>query len=209
MKIEQVVSGPFQTIGYLVSDETKEAMIIDTPIESTNSFMKSIRRDGLSLKAIVLSHTHWDHTADAAELRRQTGAKIFVHKDDKYRVVDPMKFTIYRLPFELEAFEPDVEFSGDEVLTIGKMNFEIIHTPGHTEGGICLSNREEKVLFAGDTLFNESIGRSDLPGGSMSLLVNSIIDKLLILPDDTKVYSGHGEPTTIGYERQNNPFLVI
>lgn len=209
MKIEQIESGPFQTIGYLISDETGEAMIIDTPLESTNSFMKSIRRDGLKVKSIVLSHTHWDHTADAAELRRQTGAKIYVHKEDKYRVVDPMKFTIYRLPFELEALEPDELLEGNEVINVGNMSFKVIHTPGHTEGGICLYCAEEKVLFSGDTLFNESVGRCDLPGGSMGLLINSIIDKLLVLDGETKVYPGHGESTTIDSEKNNNPFLKI
>lgn len=208
MEIEQVTSGPFETIGYLISEEGGEAIIIDTPLESTHLFMRSIRRNHLKVKAIVLTHTHWDHTADAAELRRQTGAKIYVHKADKYRVLDPNKFTIMRLPFDLEAAEPDVELEGGEVLSIGKLNFKIVHTPGHTEGGICLVEETEKVIFSGDTLFNGSIGRCDLPGGSMHELVDSIKDKIMIYPDETTIYCGHGEETSVGFERTHNPFLI-
>lgn len=207
MQIEAIESGPYATMGYLISDETGEAIIIDTPLESTQAFMKLIRTSHLKVKAIVLTHTHWDHTADVAELRRQTSAKLYVHKEDRFRVVDPMKFTIMRLPFDLEPAEPDVDLLGDETINFGNHSFEVIYTPGHTEGGVCLYNSKENVIFTGDTLFKSAIGRCDLPGGSMANLIESIKDKLMVLPEDTIVYPGHGEPTTIGVEKRDNPFL--
>lgn len=208
MEIESFTSGPFETIGYLISDSTGEALIIDAPMESTQLFMHSIHKKHLKVKAIVLTHTHWDHTADAAELRRQTGAKLYVHKDDTFRVVDPMKFTIMRLPFDLEGAVPDVELHGGEILEIGNMKFDVIHTPGHTEGGICLVENTQKVIFSGDTLFCGSIGRCDLPGGSMSELIQSIKEKLMVFPDETKIYCGHGPITGVGIEKISNPFLI-
>ncbi len=208
METLTIISGPFDTNGYLISDEDGEAIIIDTPLESTQSFMKAVHRNHLNVKAIVLTHTHWDHTADAAELRRQTGAKIYTHKEDTYRVLSPNKFTIMRMPFELEAAKPDVELEGGEIIDIGNLKFEVIFTPGHTEGGICLFEKNNKSLFTGDTLFLGSIGRCDLPGGSMSDLIQSIKEKLLILGDDVKIFSGHGPTTTIGNERVSNPFLI-
>lgn len=209
MKIDIITSGPFDTNGYLVSDETNEAAIIDAPLESTHIFMKHIRNKHLKVTAILLTHSHWDHTADAPELRRQTGAKIYLHSDDKYRVLEPNKFTIFRLPFNLEEFTPDVELSGNEEIKVGNMIFKAIHTPGHTEGGVCYSVENQKVIFSGDTLFDGSIGRCDLPGGSLDTLLSSIHQKLLVYSDDTIIYPGHGDSTTIRNEKDNNPYLNI
>lgn len=209
MNIDKITSGPFETNGYLVSDETGEAAIFDAPLESTHEFMKYIRRKNLKVTAIFLTHSHWDHTADAAELRRQTGAKIYMHKDDIYRVLEPNKFTIFRLPFNLESFSPDVELQGGEEFTVDNMKFKALHTPGHTEGGVCFVEEANKVIFSGDTLFDGSIGRCDLPGGSLDVLLSSIHEKLLVYPDETLIYPGHGEPTNIKNEKLNNPYLNI
>ncbi len=207
-EIDSIASGPFETFGYLVSDATKQAIIIDAPLESTQLFMNIIHKKHLKVKAIVLTHSHWDHTADAAELKRQTTAPLYVHKDDVFRVLEPNKFTIMRLPFDLEPAKPDIELQGGETIDIGNMKFDVFHTPGHTEGGICLSLRGENVIFSGDTLFSGSIGRCDLPGGSMPDLIQSITDKLLTFPDETVIYCGHGPKTNIGSERNSNPFLI-
>lgn len=209
MKIDIITSGPFDTNGYLVSDETNEAAIIDAPLESTHIFMKHIRNKHLKVTAIFLTHSHWDHTADAPELRRQTGAQIYLHSDDKYRVLEPNKFTIFRLPFNLEEFTPDVELFGNEEIKVGNMLFKAIHTPGHTEGGVSYSVENQNVIFSGDTIFDGSIGRCDLPGGSLDTLLSSIHQKLLVYSDDTVIYPGHGDFTTIRNEKDNNPYLNI
>lgn len=209
MNIEKITSGPFETNGYLVSDDTGEAAIVDAPLESTHIYMKYIRQKNLKVTAIFLTHSHWDHTADAPELRRQTGAKIYLHKEDKYRVLEPNKFTIFRLPFNLEAFTPDIDLEGGEMIKVGKMEFLALHTPGHTEGGICYVEKEHKAIFSGDTLFDGTIGRCDLPGGSLDLLLSSIQNKLLVFPDDTIIYPGHGDLTNIKNEKENNPYLNI
>ncbi len=209
MKIDKIISGPFDTNGYLVSDDTGEAAIIDAPLESTHIFMKHIRNNQLKVTAILLTHSHWDHTADAPELRRQTGAKIYLHADDKYRVLEPNKFTIFRLPFNLEEFSPDVELAGNEEIKVGNMSIKAIHAPGHTEGGVCYSIEGRNVIFSGDTLFDGSIGRCDLPGGSLDTLLSSIHQKLLVYPDETIIYPGHGDSTTIRNEKDNNPYLNI
>lgn len=207
MDIECITAGPFETNGYLLSDETKKAVIIDTPLESTHEFMLKIRQKGLTVEAIILTHTHWDHTADAAELKRQTGAKLYVHTEDAYRLEDPKKFSIMRLPFIIEAVEADVLLKGGELIEFGNQTLEVKYTPGHTEGGICLVNHDQKIIFSGDTLFAHSIGRCDLPGGSMPQLINSINDNLLSLEDDYTIYCGHGENTSVGIEKRTNPIL--
>lgn len=208
MEIVPVIAGPFETNGYLLNDDTKKGIIIDAPLESTQQFMSLIREKGICVEAIILTHTHWDHTADAAELQRQTGARIYVHSEDIFRLVDPNKFTMMRLPFDIEAVEPNILLKGDEIIEIGEMKLQVVFTPGHTEGGICLYSKDDSVIFTGDTLFNGSIGRYDLPGGSMNVLMQSINERLLVLPDDTKVFCGHGESSTIGKEKSSNPFLM-
>lgn len=207
IEIEPVVAGPLETNSYLVSDETGKALIIDAPMDSTQSLMAAIRRKGLHVEGIVLTHSHWDHTADAAELKRQTGAKVYVHQADAYRLREPNKFTIMRMPFDLEAMEPDVMLNGGETIEFGSEKLEVIATPGHTEGGICLVSQSSKAIFSGDTLFCRSIGRYDLPGGSLPMLMNSIGEKLMTLPSDYAIYCGHGDSTSIAAEKQNNPYL--
>lgn len=208
IEIEPVVAGPLETIGYLVSDETNKAVIIDTPMDSTPGFMKIIHQKGLHVEGIILTHTHWDHTADAAELKRQTGAKVYVHEKDAYRLDDPNKFTVMRLPFDFEPVKADVLLKGGETIEFGNSKLDVLFTPGHSEGGICLVNETGKVVFSGDTLFNGSYGRYDFPGGSLPLLVQSIAEKLLTLPADFTVYCGHGDSTSIGNEMHNNPICM-
>jgi len=208
MKIIPVVSGPVATIGYLVFDElSRDGVIIDTPLESSSIFFDEINKNNINLKSILLTHTHWDHTADAYLIKNRTNAEIYVHKADEYRLTDPINHMVWQLPIKLVPTQPDKYLADGDTINCGSLKFDVVHTPGHTEGGVCFINRTEKVIFAGDTLFKMSIGRVDLPGGNYDQLINSINEKLMKMPDDFTIYSGHGEFTTIGFERRNNPYL--
>lgn len=208
MEIIQIEAGPVATIGYLVYDrESRQGLIIDTPPDSAGEFIKYIDTLGVEVKYIVLTHTHWDHTADCGTIKEHTKAPVLVHKADEYRLLDPMNHTVFFLPFSLEPLTPDKYLNEGDVLKCGCLEFEIIHTPGHTEGCICLVEHNEKTVFSGDTLFQASIGRTDLPGGDSWQIIDSINNKLMRLPDDYIVYAGHGDKTDIGSERRTNPFL--
>lgn len=208
MQIYSIEAGPVMTRGYLVYDEnTREAAIIDAPPEGTNLYLNKIRDLELNIGAILLTHTHWDHSAEAPELKRKTGAPVFLHKSDEYRVISPDKHSIFELPFKLEPFKADNYLEAGQKLQLCSSECEILHTPGHTEGGVCIYFPKEKIVFTGDTLFNMSVGRVDLPGGDWNTLHNSIKEKLMKLPGDTNIYPGHGEPSTIDFEKKQNPFL--
>jgi glyoxylase-like metal-dependent hydrolase (beta-lactamase superfamily II) len=209
LKIHAFETGPVATYAYLVIDEeTNAAVIIDAPIDSAQRIAEAAAEAGATPGALILTHTHWDHTGDAAELKRRFPEMlIYVHPNDEYRLIDPMKHTVWRLPFEVEGVHPDRYLNDGDTIEAGGIAFRVIHTPGHTEGGICLYDEKSKLLFAGDTLFAGSVGRTDLPGGAWETLVRSIADRLLTLPDDIRVYPGHGPATTIGEERESNPFL--
>ncbi len=202
-------TGPVATFGYLVYDEeTKEAVIIDAPLQSFEPIVKVIEENELAPGALILTHTHWDHTGDAAKFKAAyPNMLVYVHECDQYRMTEPMKHTVWALPFTIEAIDADRHLAHDDMFELGPIHFQVIHTPGHTEGGICLYDEQHKLLFAGDTLFSGSVGRTDLPGGDMDILVQSIEEKLLVLPDDVRVFPGHGPATTIGAERESNPFI--
>ncbi len=208
MKIFSIEAGPVQTMAYIVYDElSADAIIIDVPLESATTISSKIKELKLNAKAIILTHSHWDHSAEAPSLAENIHSPIFIHKADEYRLLEPNKYTVWKLPIMLEAFKASQYLEDGENLDFGTLHCEIIHTPGHTEGGICIYFPSENIVFTGDTLFNMSVGRVDLPGGNWDLLNHSIRNKLLVLPAQTDVYCGHGEPTTIGFERNNNPFL--
>jgi hydroxyacylglutathione hydrolase len=209
LQIHAFESGPVATFGYLVLDDaSRDAIIIDAPFGSAEPIALEALREQVTPAALVLTHTHWDHTGDVAELkRRYPEMLIYVHRADEYRLLEPMKHTVWQLPFEVEAATPDRYLGHDDTLTIGGLSLRVIHTPGHTEGGICLYDAQHKSLFVGDTLFAGSVGRTDLPGGDWETLRASIVTHLLALPDDVQVYAGHGPSTTIGVERETNPFV--
>lgn len=209
LQIHAYESGPVATFGYLVIDDvTRDALIVDAPFGLVQPLSLEAMREGVTPSALLLTHTHWDHTGDAAELKRvYPDIRIYVHRDDEYRLIEPMKHTVWPLPFEVEAVKPDGYLAHGDTLSIGGLSFEVLHTPGHTEGGVCLYSKEHRILFAGDTLFAGSVGRTDLPGGDFETLRNSIATRVLTLPDDVEVYAGHGPTTTIGTERETNPFV--
>jgi len=202
-------AGPVATIGYLIVDsDAGLAVAVDAPYGVSEAVLSQLQSDSVRLSALLLTHTHWDHTADAATLVAATGCDVYVHADDVYRLTDPMKHTVWPLPFTIEAVTPTHVLQGGEELRFGSVAFRVLHTPGHTEGGVCFVEGADHRVFAGDTLFSGSVGRCDLPGGEMEILLDSIHEKLFTLPDDYTVYPGHGPATTLGAERLSNPYLL-
>jgi len=202
--VERLVLGSFETNCYIVGSESAgEGMIID-PADKAGEIMKKVEDLKLDIKLTLLTHGHMDHIGALADVKRATGAEVAVHGDD----AESMRSKLMRMLFGLSyptPPPPDRLLKDGDSIDIGDLHFSVLHTPGHTPGGICLLG--EGVVFSGDTLFNSSVGRTDLPGGSYEKLMGSIQTKLMMLPDDTIVYPGHGPDTTIGAERRGNPFL--
>jgi hydroxyacylglutathione hydrolase len=200
--------GPLQCNCSVIGDETThESMVID-PGDDINDVLAVVRKHSLQVKQIVITHAHIDHVGGAMKLRAATGAPILLNQNDYslLKMLDVQAAWIgMRSPGTVEI---DRSITTGETVTAGSLTADILHTPGHTEGSICLYFPAQKKLIAGDTLFAGSIGRTDLPGGSMQKILRSLHDTLLALPDETVVVPGHGELTTIGDERETNPFLV-
>jgi hydroxyacylglutathione hydrolase len=199
--------GPLQCNCSVIGDEkTHEAMVID-PGDQIEGILEILRQEKLTLKQIVITHAHIDHVGGAMKLKAATGAPILMNQNDHalLKMLDMQAAWIgMRPPGDVQV---DEAIGQGRVLKIGELTSNVIHTPGHTEGSICLYFPTEKKLIAGDTLFAGSIGRTDLPGGSMDKIMRSLHTQVLALPDETEVVPGHGPSTTIGEERETNPFL--
>ena len=199
MLISVFPAGPVETNAYILAcSDTKKAWIIDAPKDSADELIGEINLEGLSVEKIVLTHSHWDHIADLAELKKKFGCPVLVHRADAGNVESPGSDGL-SLYFPIDGVVPDQILEGKEILTLGNMRIEVIHTPGHSPGCICLYIREEKTLISGDTLFRGCMGRVDLPTSHPSLMWQSL-RALSTLPADTKVYPGHGGSTSIGQE---------
>jgi hydroxyacylglutathione hydrolase len=200
--------GPLRCNCSVIGDETtREAMVID-PGDDIENVLALIEKHNLQVKQIVITHAHIDHVGGAMKLRAATGAPILLNQNDYalLKMLDVQAAWIgMKNPGEVEI---DSNLGQADTVRAGSLTANVIHTPGHTEGSICLYFPAENKLIAGDTLFAGSIGRTDLPGGSMEKIINSLHEKVLALPDDTLVVPGHGPLTTIGEERESNPFLV-
>lgn len=205
---EIMAVGPLQCNCSIIGDEaTHEAMVID-PGDDIDDVLALIRKHNLQVKQIVITHAHIDHVGGAMKLRAATGAPILLNQNDYalLKMLDVQAAWIgMRAPGKVEVGH---SVSSGDTISAGAHHAKVLHTPGHTEGSICLYFEAEKKLIAGDTLFAGSIGRTDLPGGSMQKIMRSLHDTVLSLPDETLVIPGHGELTTIGEEREGNPFLV-
>ena len=198
-------AGPVATNAYLLIDaESGGAVIIDAPLDSADSIAEAARDAGVMPSALILTHTHWDHTADVVPLKRHFPEMIiYVHPDDEYRLIDPMAHTIWELPFVIEGIKANAYLRDNDVFRLNSITFTVLHTPGHTEGGISLLDSENSLLFVGDTIFANGVGRTDLPGGSWETLLDSITNRLMSLPDETVFHPGHGPSSTIGNERNH------
>jgi hydroxyacylglutathione hydrolase len=207
MILESFPVGPLRCNCTILGDQvTHEAMVVD-PGENIAEILSRLQKHGLTLRQIVVTHAHIDHVGGAALLKKLTGAPVFLNKRD-LGLLSAMEMQAGWLGVPTpEVAPPDV--SADDGLAVGlaALPGEVIHTPGHTPGSICLLFPEQDLLLAGDTLFAGSIGRTDLPGGDGRQILRSLRDRLLVLPDTTRVLPGHGPETTIGEERQSNPFL--
>ncbi len=199
--------GPIMTnCFFLINNDSKKLIVID-PGASAKALYEEIKKLDCVCEAILLTHGHFDHADGVDELKALTGAKVYAHEDEKKVLNDPS----YNLSDDFVAtgskYDADVFVNDAEHLKLSGFDIAVIHTPGHTPGGICFYIEEEKILFSGDSLFNQSIGRTDFLEGSASQLIRSIKEKLLCLPDDVNVYPGHGAATSIGYEKKYNPFF--
>ncbi len=204
---EIIPVGPLQCNCSIVGDETtREAMVID-PGDDIEDVLAIVQKHGLTVKQIVITHAHIDHVGGATKLKRTTGAPILLNQND-YALLKMLDVQATWIGVKSpEAVTIDQSVSTGDTIKAGGLAAQVIHTPGHTEGSICLYFDTEKTIFAGDTLFAGSIGRTDLPGGSYEKIITSLHEQVLVLPDETAVVPGHGQLTTIGEERQTNPFL--
>ncbi|EOS27710.1 hypothetical protein C806_00157 [Lachnospiraceae bacterium 3-1] len=206
MKVEHHCVGQVATNCYfMINEETKEALVID-PGDSAQMLAEKLNQKGWKPQAVLLTHGHFDHAMAAKELAEMFGIEIYAHEREKDTLEDPRK-NVSIMVGNKDNYRADVYVKDGEVLELAGMEVKVLHTPGHTEGGCCYYLEKEKILFSGDTLFCQSVGRTDFPGGSMSKIVRSIKEKLMALPDEVKVYPGHMGMTTIGSERVRNPYL--
>lgn len=203
MFLKRLTTGMLGSNCYILADGG-ECAVID-PGAGIDEIMGVIDKENLKVKYIILTHAHIDHMISVDELRNRTGAKLLLHEKE----VRALKSSFYNgsLLFGLKNIfnAADEVLKDGDVLEVGSLKLEIIHTPGHTSGGICIKVRN--VVFTGDTLFRMSVGRTDLGDGVNEHLMDSLKNKLMKLEDDTVVYPGHGTSSTIGYEKENNPFL--
>ena len=197
--------GPLQVNCYIIADEkTKEAVVID-PGDDAQDILGIIRKKGLTVKYIVNTHAHFDHVGGNEELKEATGAEILLHEADA-ALLGSTSGQARTFGMNAPASpKADRYVKHGDVITAGEVSLAVLHIPGHSPGGICLV--EQGMVFTGDALFAGSIGRTDLPGGSHMALIGAIKAILLTLPDDTKVYPGHGPESTIGEEKRENPYL--
>lgn len=207
MILDSFPVGPLHCNCTILGDEvTHEAVVVD-PGDNIAEILSRLQKHGLTLRQIIVTHAHIDHVGGAALLKRATGAPVLLNQRDM-GLLSAMDMQAGWLGVPTpEVGTPDA--SAEDGLTVGLQSLpaQVIHTPGHTPGSICLLFPNQELLIAGDTLFAGSIGRTDLPGGDGRQILRSLRDRLLVLPDRTRVLPGHGPETTIGNERQSNPFL--
>lgn len=206
MIFKTFVEPPLENNNYLLIDEkSKDAVLVDCSHYDLK--IKSfLDENGATLKYIILTHGHFDHIMGVAKMIKDTGAKLFLHSGDDLLLKDVNSFTFMLGLPSVEVPEVSQYLKDGDIITLGdNIQIKVIHTPGHTKGGVCYL--VDNMLFSGDTLFKESIGRTDLEGGSFAELEASIKKKLFILPDDLNVYTGHGQMTTIGHEKKYNNCL--
>ena len=207
IQIQQFPLGPLQTNCYLLGcEQTMKAAIIDPSWDGRNIFAAA-DDGGWEITHILLTHSHFDHVGGLGQLKEETNAPIYIHPDavDMLRNAG-MSAAMFGLKMP-SVPPPDVMIGEGDTIAVGKLQLKVLYTPGHAPGHVSFYLPDYHVLFDGDVLFQQSIGRADLPGGDQATLMKTIREKFLTLPDETHVLSGHGSPTTIGEERVHNPFI--
>ena len=207
MKVGKFVLGPVATNCYIgINEETKECFIVD-PATCPPEFVSYIKNAGLTVKAVLLTHGHFDHIMGLDALLKEFPVPVYAHEAERDVLESEQLNSSASMLGQPYSFSGADYVTNRQELRIAVFEIRVVYTPGHTIGGCCYYIEKEKTLFSGDTLFHGSVGRTDLPTGSMGQLVSSVRDRLFVLPDDTKVYPGHMEETTIGYEKKYNPFI--
>lgn len=207
MILEVLPVGQLQCNCSILGDETTHEAIVVDPGDEIDRILSIVQKHGLTVKQIIVTHAHIDHIAGAAKLKAATGAPVYYNQLD-LPLVKIMDVQAGWLGIKTPAVSaPDADAKDGLNVTFGDVKGAILHTPGHTEGSISLHFPTEKLLIAGDTLFAGSIGRTDLPGGDFKKIMASLKERLIVLPEETKVIAGHGPATTIALERESNPFL--
>ena len=205
-EVLRYIVGPVRTNCYLlVNHKTGELLVVD-PGDQAQLIEKQIEKTGAKPVAVLLTHGHFDHAGAAEELADKYQISIYAHEAEKETLEDP-GLNLCGMIGEHKVYHADIFVKDEEVLNLAGFSIRVFFTPGHTIGGCCYYIADEKILFSGDTLFQESVGRTDFPRGSASDLIRAIREKLMPLPDDVTVYTGHDESTLIGYERMHNPYL--
>jgi len=204
MIVERVVVGPLEENTYIIGDEvTNQAIVVD-PGDESDRIIEIIKERGLQVHTIICTHTHFDHVGAVGDIKKATGARILIHKEDQ-QVYETAKDQAAFWGYDFDDIpQPDGFIDEGDDIQVGDIKFRVMHTPGHSPGGICLYGGG--VLITGDTLFKGSVGRTDFPGGSMEELKKSF-RRLLGLPEGTKIFSGHGPETTVGMEKRTNYFV--
>jgi len=209
MKIDRLILGSFETNCYILrkTDAAKDCLIVDTGLEA-GALLDFLQHHKLNPVAVVLTHGHIDHVTGVALLRQNfPKIKVYIHKLDA-EMLTGTKDNLSALAGQTFSTEPaDVFIDEPDKIEQANIELEVLHTPGHTPGGISLYSKEDQLVFVGDTLFAASVGRTDFPGASFTQLKKTIREKLFTLPDETVCYPGHGPQTTIAYEKVHNPFL--
>jgi glyoxylase-like metal-dependent hydrolase (beta-lactamase superfamily II) len=202
--LKTLAVGPFAANCYILATEPAAEGVIIDPGDQANVILQNVSALGLSIKHIILTHGHIDHVGALKDTKEATGADIVIHTEDAPTLSKDLVNRMLGLTYPKPP-PPDRLLDDGDIISFADISLKVLHTPGHSPGSICLLMNDH--LFSGDTLFSGSIGRSDLPGGDYTKLMHSLKTRLLMLPDDIRVYPGHGPATTIGEERKQNPFL--
>lgn len=205
IKIGRLTLGVCQTNCYFLYREGQKEVVFVDPADKGDSIYEALREKGFAVAGILLTHGHFDHIWGAQKLRELSGAKIYALDAEEALCLDA-GLNVSKMAGRACTVKPDILVKDGEEITVADICCKVIATPGHTGGSCCYYVEEAGFLVSGDTLFQESVGRTDFPTGSMSEIVRSIKERLFCLPPDTKVYPGHGEQTTIAYEKEYNPF---
>lgn len=207
MEIEVTVLtvGPIQTNCYIVNQKGGTSCLVVDPGEDAEKIADYIQRKGLKNEAVLLTHGHFDHVTGVHPLVSLVGGRVYAFDQERELLMDANLNGSAMMGYEV-ALEPECFLRDGQRITVAGIEFRVIHTPGHTSGSCCYYQEEEKLLFSGDTIFMESVGRTDFPTGNGRQILDSLRNKILTLPSEVQIYPGHGPDTTVGYEMANNPY---